>query len=1387
MSILGPDNNGDGQPDDERVAVAQPPAGSFGAVVAVDTPNTAGTNAGYAQFENLAGSGIAIGSNFFLTANHVMNGNNTARVTLGSGVPALPARGLDNDSTTPRSNFVPPTLNLANVTSFTVDMALLETTVDVATDATALGMVVFLDHNDLSGLQMVTAGYPIQGTPTPDPTGRTMFSSTDVIKSTTDTTIHYNADTQGGQSGSGVWLDSSLYSGALQQSNVSNDLLAGIHTNAGNTAQRISKDIYKSITDAMETATGANVATDAAALPENVIVGTEQGFFSFVTGSGEDYIQGSYRKELIIGRDGDDRLEGGGGDDRLEGGEGIDQALFSGLFNEYDFTVTDSSNVNLPSLEFTHARPDTATGKTSDGKDSTKAIEFAIFEYNDSNGDEVDDDNIEFFVPLLLDPDDKTKLKDGPGLVYEKEVKDTNDATLGTITAELPAFMFDGDLEYTLTIGGEKSTLYNFVYVVDSSGSMSGNNITQTKTAYQTLTQSLIDQGIADRSNFAVVDFDSSARLIDNLDAQGAISAVNALSAGGGTNFGPALTEAENWFESLPEVELEGATNIAYFLSDGFGSGASDSLQTVGEFLGLGGVTVDVRAFGIGSGADLNSLNTIDSNSAVGLASANDLIDAFAGGTIEKDKIDRIDVKLDGTVVDTIAATELVEEAGNLVLKDKKLEGLTVTREAENKVEFEVFFNDGTPSTTVEALVTTGQKEVRNQSDDGTELEVTFSVAQEDYNATGVAEIVTSQTINGNDLANTITIDSGSNTLKGNGGNDRFVLNGGNNVVDGGEGTDTAVFAQTQAEAGTLKKNGDVISIGGQTSLVDVEFVQFSDGLLNTSTLAFIPIVTLASAGVIIAEDTAGTSTADFVLNLSAASANDVVVAYSLRDGTAKAGSDYVAASGSLTIAAGQTQATLPVTILDDALIESDETLFVDFSITSGATFAENSSTATGAVKINETDSTISLSVVGDFYTIAEGASGAVVSQTFTLERFGSTSSADTIEFEVSGTGANSAQATDFVGGFPKGQVTFAEGETSKEITIQIAADGQIESDETFNLTLKSITGSATVPADPATFTIVDALAQNVLVGTVGDDVLTVNAALNTITSDTGNDKIQGALANFFGDVVTDFTQDDEIIFLQDALGRSSLTFDKSTGVIAVDSDGDGTSEGSFTLEGDFSTGDFMAAQGVNDTNVTFEAFLPSLTEQTAVDANVVNGVANQAFLTGNGSNNFRLTMDELSGAGYNNAIGVYEVDASGNMVDVRLLINNANTDTSATADITGVDAGNKLGFFLVQDGASWADTITNSDTFSFIDSSDNTAANVEDGPDVVLAVNGATAGQTVFHSFADTLNVDGLQHVLSGVADGGRALKIGFEDLTGGGDKDYQDVVFSVETFDII
>ncbi|WHZ37655.1 hypothetical protein [Sagittula sp. MA-2] len=194
-----------------------------------------------------------------------------------------------------------------------------------------------------------------------------------------------------------------------------------------------------------------------------------------------------------------------------------------------------------------------------------------------------------------------------------------------------------------------------------------------------------------------------------------------------------------------------------------------------------------------------------------------------------------------------------------------------------------------------------------------------------------------------------------------------------------------------------------------------------------------------------------------------------------------------------------------------------------------------------------------------------------------------------------------------------------------------------------------------------------------------------------TLTLGAGFDRVEGAVADFFRDTITDFGLEDELVFNNLVFDRDAVDFSVATGELGIDTDGDGVSDGFVALLGDFSGGNFMAVAFEGETTVTFDILLPMLQEGQAVDPELVNGIVNQDYLRGDGATDFRVTLRDLGFAGYDNVLGVYEFTSAGDIVDTRLLINDANADKSAEVTITGVEAGNTLGFFIVQDAADWA------------------------------------------------------------------------------------------------
>ena len=221
-------------------------------------------------------------------------------------------------------------------------------------------------------------------------------------------------------------------------------------------------------------------------------------------------------------------------------------------------------------------------------------------------------------------------------------------------------------------------------------------------------------------------------------------------------------------------------------------------------------------------------------------------------------------------------------------------------------------------------------------------------------------------------------------------------------------------------------------------------------------------------------------------------------------------------------------------------------------------------------------------------------------------------------------------------------------------------------------------------------------------------------------------------------------------------------------------------------LAGDFSAGDFMTvARGTGvdaHTLVTFEKFLPNLSEGARVDAASINGVANEPFLVCDGAVRFALELKSAVSA-HNNTLGVYKIAADGTIFDVDIVFANTLDVVSDGRTVgLGVPGNNeKLGFFLIQDGFDLYGNLP--DDLSFVMPGTTGPADLASGVPPVLrsATLGDLTTAPIFHSFA-TFNPADANQVLSGVAPGGRELRIGFEDLPAAtGDNDFQDVVIGI------
>jgi subtilisin-like proprotein convertase family protein len=175
-------------------------------------------------------------------------------------------------------------------------------------------------------------------------------------------------------------------------------------------------------------------------------------------------------------------------------------------------------------------------------------------------------------------------------------------------------------------------------------------------------------------------------------------------------------------------------------------------------------------------------------------------------------------------------------------------------------------------------------------------------------------------------------------------------------------------------------------------------------------------------------------------------------VDYATSTGTATAGSDYVAAAGTLNFAPLATTRTFTVTIINDTVYEGNETVNLTLSGASGATLGAPSS-ATLTIVEDEAPPVIRLSASS--LILGEDKGPAVI--TVTLSLTGSTTSrAVTSSVSYTTINGTALAGSDYTA--TGGILSFSPLETSKTITVPITNDTIFEGNETFSLALSSPT-----------------------------------------------------------------------------------------------------------------------------------------------------------------------------------------------------------------------------------------------------------------------------------------------------------------------------------------
>ena len=211
--------------------------------------------------------------------------------------------------------------------------------------------------------------------------------------------------------------------------------------------------------------------------------------------------------------------------------------------------------------------------------------------------------------------------------------------------------------------------------------------------------------------------------------------------------------------------------------------------------------------------------------------------------------------------------------------------------------------------------------------------------------------------------------------------------------------------------------------------------------------------VTVSSPSAV--EGNAGTTSLAFLVTLTAPAAATVQATYNTSNGTATAGSDYQAASGTLTFPPGQTTQIVNVIVNGDTAFEANETMTLTVTPAGGAPVS-----GTGTI-VNDDVPGVSVANA----SVTEGNSGTTT-LTFTVTLSGPAGAP--VQATYATADGTATAGTDYQAA--AGAVVFAPNQTQQTINVLVNGDTLFEPDETLTLT---VTPAGGTPAT-ATGTIVN-------------------------------------------------------------------------------------------------------------------------------------------------------------------------------------------------------------------------------------------------------------------------------------------------------------------------
>ena len=228
----------------------------------------------------------------------------------------------------------------------------------------------------------------------------------------------------------------------------------------------------------------------------------------------------------------------------------------------------------------------------------------------------------------------------------------------------------------------------------------------------------------------------------------------------------------------------------------------------------------------------------------------------------------------------------------------------------------------------------------------------------------------------------------------------------------------SATFADSQA-VGTIVNDDQAVTVAG-LSVNDVSIIEGAGGT---------------------------TRNLNFTVTLNKKVNKAVTFTYATQGNTATSGTDFVAKTGTVTIAANTLTTTISVVIKGDAVYERDETFYLKLNSATNAAILDN----TGIGKIINDEALPKITIL-DAPTIIEGNSGTK-QLIFTVKLDRASWTAVTVNFATADGTAKAATAL-------SGKLTFSAGQTSKTIIVTTVGDTRKGVDETVFINLSSPVGA---------------------------------------------------------------------------------------------------------------------------------------------------------------------------------------------------------------------------------------------------------------------------------------------------------------------------------------